>query len=378
MQNPARYLLLLAAWFPTAALAWDPYPDYGNPPPEARTTVYRPAAVTPLRAPAPAPKLIMAPVPASMPVAAPMPSFNAAPVPAYVPPPASVPAAPPGRMDYAPQPPPPPPPPPQVSQAAYAAPVPAQQSGYDYQEPSQRSTTEWTMGLEVFHDQYKEPDIDVETNAIYGAVTGGFDYYDRGMAGFYTGLDLRASWGDSEYSSGSGELASVPEQEYEARWKAGWSYIENGKGILPYSGLGMRYYRDDLKGETTSLGAEGYDRNIFQLYMPFGLRYDAEFADWEVRSIFELDALLWGSVSSRLGTIPGYENAVTHQDPFSGGGIRAEMMFGRKMGAGTFQFGPFLRYWDIGDSGTDSQPAGTFLEPQNERMQLGVDMKYRF
>jgi hypothetical protein len=235
---------------------------------------------------------------------------------------------------------------------------------------------EWYGGAQLFYDKYREPTIDLETHTAYGALTGGFDYYQGWL---YTGVDARASYGQAEYESGSGELSAIPEQEYELRWKIGYNYTEDGRGFIPFTGLGIRYYQMDLKGEVTSLGALGYDRNIFQLYMPFGMRFDGPFAGWNVRSQIEADLLLYGNVSSRLGTIGGYENANNRQSFASGGGLRGEMMFAHREGGGAYyEFGPFFRYWKVGDSETDSQPLGTFLEPENDRMQVGAELRYRF
>ncbi len=387
----------MAVW-PVFALAWNPYPDASNPPPEEQRWA-RPQStgtLNPFRAPTPAP----APVYAAPAYTAPAPAYTApaatayiAPAPIYAAPEPVAYAAPaPAYTAPAPAYAAPAPAPVQAVQYYEAAPVetapamPPQSIYYDpmaqpYSAPvamtQDAPTMEWYGGVQAFYDQYREPTLGVETESVYGALTGGFDYYDDWL---YTGLDARISYGQADYESGSGTIDGIPEQEYELRWKIGYDYTENGRGFIPYTGLAMRYYQMDLKGETTNLGAAGYDRNIFQLYMPFGMRFDGPFAGWDVRSTLEADLLLYGNVSSRLGTLGGgFENANNRQSFGSGGALRGEMMFAqRRAGGGYYEFGPFFRYWKFKDSETDSQPIGTFLEPENDRFQVGAEMRYHF
>lgn len=366
--------LLLA---PASAWSWNPYPDAGNPPPEERA-IARPvpsSTVQPLgmarMAPAP-----MVYTPPPMPVYAP-------PARAYVPPPAVAAApvyTPPPLPVYA--------PPPVVAPAVAPAPAYAPPAPYGApvaptygmaEAPLAASAPEqiWRLGMEAFYDHYREPDADVTTDAKYLALTAAYDYYAAGRGkGWYTGAELRAAFGESEYE-GSGTLKSVPEQEYEARWKLGYSYASNGAQWVPYGGLGARYYRDDLKGEVTSTGQQGYDRNILQFYLPVGVDIRSRYRDWDITTNLEYDQLLAGWVSSRLGTIPGYDNMTNHQD--SGYGLRASVMFAQDAGNGMgYEFGPFIRWWDIDDSDVNEQAAGAFLEPQNTRLQAGAALKLRF
>lgn len=394
-------MLLLAP----SAQAWNPYPDVSNPPPEERhwsqpqtlsrptaplmrqAPVYRATAYTPPPTVYPVPLAPTAQVytppapPAYTPP--PMPATIAEDAPRYVPaeqsalPAESVASAPiytpPPTQDYA--------APTPYDSYPESAPAPATQiaaSNYGYTAPAPTGPTHhWSLGFDGFYDRYREPSLNLETEGTYYGMNASYEFYSRRMEDLYSGIDLRASIGESDYESGSGTIEGLDESEYEARWKIGISTIRDGRGVVPYTGLGARYYRMDGKDVVSSLGAQGYDRNIFQVYIPVGVNLHTQLGGWNIRSNLEYDHLFAGWVSSRLGTIPGYENAMNHQD--SGFGLRAELLAGQTYDNGMgFVIGPFLRYWDVDDSKTDSQAAGTFYEPQNDRLHAGVTAKFLF
>ncbi len=397
-----------AFFFPTiavlamapAAFAWNPYPDVDSPPPDERayptaTDSYQPPAKPALR-----PKINMAPtVPAAyVAPAGPAPVSYVAPAPrpqpqaVYVAPPAYQPPAvstaapaymPPPAMARVPV----------ENDAVIAAPV-AVASDDDIPSPRRidapgpvyngnsnaagNSTDKaWSFGVEGFADWYREPSATVKTVTAYGALTAGYQDFDLPWSHWFTGADLRASYGRSDYKSVSGTLNNTPEQEYEGRWKLGYGIVEDGRGARYYSGLGLRYFHDALKGTVTSLGYDGYDRNITQFYLPLGVDLQMRYAGWDISSELEYDRLIRGFVSSRLGDIPGYEDAWNRQT--DGYGLRADLMFSQPTESGNrYAFGPFVRWWSMEDSKTDSQAAGTFLEPHNTRLQLGAELKYLF
>lgn len=415
-------LMVLAVW-PAMAQAWDPYPSVSNPPPEERnwqaprpsaaspfsSTAYRapaapapkPAAppihyAAPAPAPMPAPTYAPAPVAAPAPIAAPVstgfiapaPVLAASPAPApitYAPPPpamaaapVTVPAAPPvSGSPYTAT------PPSSIYYAPAAAPAPYPDSTAEigtapaYAAQSSVSPAEWRIGIEGFYDHYEEPDL-METDSYYGSLTASVDYINA--RDLYLGLDGRASYGEADYeSNGTGTADGIAEQEYELRGKIGYSLMNQGSGWIPYTGLAMRYYMMDGDGEISSTGAAFYDRNIFQVYMPFGAQFAGRSGSWRIRSFLEADLLLYGNVESKLGAIPGFEDANNRQEFGKGGGVRGELMFGQDMAhGGGYEFGPFFRYWSVDDSETDSQAAGTFLEPENDRIQVGAALRYKF
>lgn len=412
MQVWLKSVILGMGLWPMAALSWNPYPDVSAPPPEERHWSRPSQTTTPYRAPlmrsAPvyrAPVSYAAPAPAYTP---PAPTYTPPPVytppaqTAYVPPPA--PAAP---MDavrrapvnqYAPvtaEAPPAYTPPPAENESSFWSFMDADDDAGQYREPpkaqygytaaaaeeDQASTHHFAIGVDYFQDRYDEPTLGVITEGDYFSLLGEYDFYSRGMSDIYLGADLRASMGESNYASSSGRIDSIPETEYEGRLKVGLSTIENGRGFVPYTGVGVRYYRMDGKGEVTDLGAGAYDRNILQVYLPLGVNAHTYFGSWNVKGTLEYDHLLAGYVSSRLENVPaaGIENLMNHQD--SGFAIRAEFLMGQTYANGLgFAFGPYLRYWDVDDSDVDQYGFSGMggMEPENTRLQTGMKVKMTF
>lgn len=243
----------------------------------------------------------------------------------------------------------------------------------------------YSIGVEGFRDTYREPDLDLETKSDFGSITG--YYSSQGRSSFF-GLDGRISYGTNDYESPSGKLSGVPQWEFELRGRFGLTKPLWGGSFSPYTGLGMRYYRDEGKGYFTDTGNIAYDRRIFQAYIPVGASLSYITDDgWHITPQGEVDLMFYGNVNSRLtnvGTvfIPGV-GLGQYQDPAYnrqtwGVGARGELMFGKSAGNYSWQVGPFIRYWWVPDSDettyTDSSgtPVINVLEPQNDRTQIGV------
>lgn len=377
-------LIIFACSWPLASQAWDPYPNHSNPPPQER---------------------VVAPARLARPI-----SYSVTPAPAYTPPAPAVtyyapPASAPAPVAYAPPPPPPvtytapavqpapvytPPatayvpaalPAPISDVPAYApAPVaePYVMASAPYVEPNTAPSEHWwKFGIEGFYDEYREDSIDVKTKSNYFGFSMGYEYTAHGNTGLYAAYDGRMGFGETDYKSPSGKIDGIEEKDYEGAVKLGYSFLQpSGLGITPYSGFGARFFDQSLGGEQTNLGAVGYDRRILQFYLPVGVNLRSVWNGWNVSSNLEYDHLLYGVVMSKLSQV-GFEDASNRQ--YDGFGLRGDIMFGETLENGArYEFGPYVRYWDIGDSELDSQTAGTVLEPENTRLQLGASLKYMF
>lgn len=383
---------LLVAAFPMLAAAWNPYPDLVNP--------QNPPPVT-YRSRPTAPRIYMPTHPATLqPAATPAPVYQPAPAAvSYAPPP-----APPARVPVYNPPPQPaytPPPAPAYQPPVYRAPAPAVAAAAPYTPPPRPAPAPYvppplvsdddearvhyadevtmhdqaTLGLEAFYDNYREPSLDLDSHAYYAALTGDYQYYMDSP--WFVGLDGRVSYGSDHYHSPSGTADGIPQWEFETRARTGFSVVlENGR-LDPFIGIGLRYYRDEFSGKKTDTGASGYDRRIFQLYVPVGMSYQFEASGWSWKPALEYDRLFYGNVSSHLADVgPTYDNIENRQT--SGYGLRAELMMGIA-GEKNFEFGPFIRYWDIDESKvTTDSSSRQWIEPKNTRLQMGASLRYMF
>ena len=225
----------------------------------------------------------------------------------------------------------------------------------------------YSIGAEGFYDSYREPSATVDSHATYGSLTGAYKHNFDGS--IFVGVEGRASYGKDHYSSiASGSSTGIPQLEFEGRVKTGFDY---SNGISPYIGLGLRYYDDEGKNTTTDTGYLGYDRRITQLYLPVGTSYTYTGYGLKIVPNIEYDQLLYGNVNTRMGSY-GYYNYDNRQ--ISGYGLRGDMMF--SLEGSIWQFGPFVRYWNINQSQVTITPDNQgWVEPKNKRLQIGAALK---
>lgn len=232
------------------------------------------------------------------------------------------------------------------------------------------------MGVEGFYSAYRENIAALDETGPFGSVTAGYTHYFG--TNWYSALDLRGSYGEVQYSSMSGTIDNIKQWETEDRVLLGRvSPTESGNRLKTYFGLGARYFSDESKGTISSTGAYGYDRRILQFYVPIGVTYEAQSNGFTYAPNLEVDPVFWGNVSSRLANVPGYEDVENHQS--SGIGLRGEFMIGQLNDAGAgWQAGPFVRFWYFPDSDTATNSSGTWVEPENTRLQAGAALKLLF
>jgi hypothetical protein len=235
------------------------------------------------------------------------------------------------------------------------------------------SANRFTLGIEGFYDEYQEDSVSLVDEGYFAGITASYEHFFE--PDWYGAIEFRAARGSTDYESVSGTIDSISQWDTETRALLGYTPAHYQQGRTKfYTGLGTRYFSDELKGKTASLGGAGYDRRIFQLYLPIGITYEFAAYGLTFTPNVEYDKLLWGNVSSRLGTIGGAFRNLEHEQT-EGYGLRGELLMGQmdERGRG-WQFGPFVRYWDI----PDSEVNGGFLEPENTRLQAGANLKYAF
>jgi len=238
----------------------------------------------------------------------------------------------------------------------------------------------YSLGIEGFHDVYREPGagLDVSDFSNYISGTAAYKHYwsvDSDEE-FVLGLDTRYSQGKDHYTSVSGESSGATQYEFENRITAGLQFnTESSGSFVPYTGIGWRYFMDQGKGSSTDLGYGGYDRRISQIYMPFGMDYIYKFnKQWSLTVNGEVDPLIHGNVESRLQDygVGDMENRQTQ-----GYGLRGGFLVGWTQDRLTYQAGPFVRYWTFENSNYTYAPSvgQYFYEPKNTRVQYGAEFK---
>ncbi len=235
----------------------------------------------------------------------------------------------------------------------------------------------YNIGLEAFTDNYREPieDVHLNNHAIYGSVTGNYEH-DLSPNSFI-GVDGRLSYGRDNYKSVSGSSKNTPQYEGEFRLKLGMKTKFAGGVLSPYTGIGTRLYYDNSDNTVTTLGFGGYDRDIEQFYAPVGMTYDYPLGNsWQISPNIEYDQLIYGRVHSRLKPFVGYDVTNSQHDGY---GVRGELMAGQQQKNGYgWEFGPFVRYWNIENSDVDQHGGTGWIEPKNIRLQAGLGLRFDY
>lgn len=236
---------------------------------------------------------------------------------------------------------------------------------------------QFSLGIEGFYDVYEEPSGSLTLQGASGGANASYTHYFDPR--WFAALEARGSYGQMDYESVSGSVDNLPQWEAESRLLVGADRTMNGGSIMRgYVGLGAHYISVNGKDTITNLGLLGYDRRIMQFYIPLGATYKFNAYGLQFAPNLEVDPMVWGNVSTRLGNIPGYYNVENRQT--SGIGLRGEFMMGQDAAGGAgWQFGPFFRYWNIPDSDVTIDPNGdAWIEPKNKRLQAGATLKLLF
>ena len=238
----------------------------------------------------------------------------------------------------------------------------------------------FALGIEGFYDRYQEESLNVKRHAGMGSVTADYAHYFT--RGWYGELNARGSYGTSRYKRPGTEANGIPEWEAEGRFTTGYDFlIGRSQYLKPYIGFGARYFSDEGKDHSTTAGAPLFDRDGYTLYAPIGLAYDFPAFGYRFVPLVEYGQRLYSTVSSHYGDIPGYYDVDTEQK--SGYELRGEFMMRNLDSYGQgLEVGPFVRYWHFNnsqDATTPPTPSGTsFNVPDNNRLQIGAAIRYRF
>ena len=232
----------------------------------------------------------------------------------------------------------------------------------------------WELGPEGYYYAYREPNFIHQIGGFAGINTS--YTYKIGPA-FLTGNGIFDLGYLNYKSNGTGNLNGKVNAVGDFRVLAGVDLMQNEWfGVSPFTGLGYRMLYEWGGGRTTTTGAVGYDRFSQYFYIPVGLGFSFALGGWVIRPSAEYDFLVRGqqtSYLSQVGAIGDTKNQQNH-----GYGLRATLLFEQ----GAVAFGPFVRYWDIGESKPAffSQGGVEFegIEPHNKTLEAGATLRFRF
>ena len=247
-----------------------------------------------------------------------------------------------------------------------------------------RTHTGQQVGVTISHYKYEEPNF-----MSLEAMKLGIDYSSTLTVddSWFIRLDGRYATGDADYESeGTGSSDDIPDWYAEIRALIGTDYLFNDSILAPYSGLGYRYLYNDLRGDSSS-GAIGYRRESEYIYLPIGVTQRLALNEGsQLENNLEFDYLLHGQQTTHFEDLAGHGD-FTYGEEFkngqdSGYGIRASSMYL----LGNWSVGPYLTYWDIEDSETNTSIVGigdsyylmTGKEPANNTLEYGIKGAYRF
>ena len=240
-----------------------------------------------------------------------------------------------------------------------------------FAEPVQKHT--WGLGGEISNRLYDEPGVMDQEGIMYG-VFGSYTYRGNVM--------LRAeglfSFGQVDYKN-SGTMNDIDDYVLEFRGLVGYDFpASEDKVITPYIGIGHRYLNDDMGGRYSSTGAFGYERESTYIYSPIGIEATYVLENgWSIGVTGEYDYFWEGTQKSNLGWQPGYWDVENDQE--EGYGLRGSIKIKKESERVNYVIEPFIRYWDIENSETTTDPGGTsWIEPTNTTQEIGIKFAAEF
>jgi hypothetical protein len=231
----------------------------------------------------------------------------------------------------------------------------------------------------MYHFVYKEKSIAVKTQGTFIGLRGSYTYHTDTHWMFRA--EGAAAWGDTDYSSGStGSIDNIQDGEYEARFLAGYDFIDDyNRMYTVYSGFGWRRLDDDGGGTISTTGAHGYDRQANYYYLPLGIEGAETFENgWTIGGTFEGDFIISGTQKSDLSTAFSTYSDVSN-DQNEGWGLRGSLKFLKNTPNYDFLIEPFFRLWRVDTSETSTVTvsgvaAGYGIEPKNETTEYGLNL----
>ena len=190
---------------------------------------------------------------------------------------------------------------------------------------------------------------------------------------FYTFYRSKFAYGQVDYSSaGTGTMAGISDWQFETAAALGQGFEGQSFRTTPYAGIGFRYLLNKMGTKLSSTGHYGYDRASRYIYIPLGVTFETNPVNesfWTFRA--EYDFFIYGQQTSYLSSLAGHSDITNDQDDGSGVKLSAKYNIDKNGGVEAF-----ADLWDIADSKLDT--TGTFMEPRNSTVEMGVRVFWSF
>ena len=248
-------------------------------------------------------------------------------------------------------------------------------------------------GSEIFYSRYQEPGVGVK---IYGPMYGYYadyayrpadpNFFNNFLTNVYMMQARYASSRDLDYK-GSGIIKGKHDDAMEFRGLIGKDYfIGTDSRVTPYFGFGYRYLFDHGNGHLSSTNHYAYDRKSHYYYLPLGGDVIIDMPkNWEMDFNVEYDIFLQGKQKSFLSNgfrFNGFHNPDLANWQDHGFGIRGSIKFLKRGSAMDFYVEPYIRYWNIDQSKSQTAVVdgslGTFVEPKNNTTEVGSKFGIQF
>ena len=241
------------------------------------------------------------------------------------------------------------------------------------------------IGLQTFYIDNEEdtnPDVSWD-GTMYG---GYFDYAFHGSNNLMVGADLSVAYGELTYDGylyPSGEKYRQDSDDWivEIRGLIGYDFsVGSGSILTPFTGFGSRYWNDQVQGPYA------YEREVIYYYSPIGLMFAAPInSNWNWGINAEYDFFWGGTAKAYLSDVDsGFNDPEGEWGVGDGYGVRGSIWFAGDVSNNVgMRIEPFVRYWDIDDSDTDTityygTTVGWGYEPETTVFAAGVRVGLEF
>ena len=252
--------------------------------------------------------------------------------------------------------------------------------------PTARAQTRpgFELGPEISYYSYRESGLNI-TGPMAG-LQGSWTVMPSWIpSSLFLRLEANGDVALVDYSAAmSGRTSGISDLKGEARALAGGD-VTVGRGLVltPYAGIGYRALYDMQGGTHTDSAPPslGYNRLSQYFYIPLGVTLGIARGGWIIKPNLEADYLIQGWQTSYLRAV-GFDSNITNLQ-HNGYGFRGGVMFETETSVGPISFGPFLRYWKIGQSDLASlfaggRFAGVGFEPSNHTLESGLSFLFSF